>query len=68
MKIVLATPLYPPDTEPTALYCELAKRLGQEKHHQVTIVTYGAPRTNTWVAIIAVDKNKPLSYESLILR
>lgn len=62
MKIILATPLYPPDTEPIALYCkELAKRLAQEKHHQVTVVTYSKlPEQIPGVAIIAVDKNKPL--------
>lgn len=62
MKITLATPLYPPDTEPIALYYkELAKRLSHEKHHQVTVVTYGKlPEKISEVDIVTVDKSKPI--------
>jgi len=60
MHIVLATSLYPPDIEESALYIkELAKRLS--KDNTVTIVTYGyLPEKVSGVNIIAVDKRKPL--------
>ncbi|MHB1117949.1 MAG: glycosyltransferase family protein [Minisyncoccota bacterium] len=57
MKIVLATPLYPPDIEPVALYNkELAKRLTAKKH-KVTIATYSKhPEQIDGVRIITTDK------------
>jgi hypothetical protein len=60
MKLVLATPLYPPDIAAPAPYVkELARRLSQE--HEVTIVTYGRlPEEVPGVRIIAVDKRQPL--------
>ncbi|KKU82076.1 MAG: hypothetical protein UY07_C0004G0021 [Parcubacteria group bacterium GW2011_GWA1_47_8] len=59
MKIVLATPLYPPDTEPIAQYNkELAKRMATQRH-KVTIVTYGKyPEQIEGVSIITTDKRK----------
>ncbi len=60
MKIVLATPLYPPDiAEPAPYVKELAKRLSQK--HEITIVAYGRlPEEVQGVRIIAVDKRRPL--------
>lgn len=60
MKIVIATPLYPPDTAFQATYVkELATRLS--KKHSVTIVTYGhLPELIENVHIRAVDKRYPL--------
>ncbi len=60
MKIVLATPLYPPDTAESALYVkELAGRLS--KSHQVVIVTYGRlPEKIPGVSIVAIDKRQPI--------
>ena len=61
MKILVATPLYPPDVAPSAQYVkELAKRLTAEKH-SVTIVAYARiPEKIPGVKIIAVNKNRPL--------
>jgi len=60
MKIVLATPLYPPDIAPPAPYVkELAKRLAGS--HQVALVTYGKlPEQVAGVSIIAVPKSSML--------
>lgn len=60
MKIVLATPLYPPDiAEPAPYVKELARRLS--KSHRVTVVAYGRlPERIPGVAIIAIDKRRPL--------
>lgn len=60
MRIVLATPLYPPDTaEPAPYIKELARRLS--KKHEVVIVAYGRlPETVEGVRIVTVDKRQPL--------
>ena len=60
MKIVIATPLYPPDIEPVAVYTkELARRLS--KKHEVTIVAYShIPELIPGVAIVCIEKNLPL--------
>lgn len=60
MKIVIATPLYPPDIEPVAVYTkELARRLS--KNHEVTVVAYShIPEQIPGVAIISIEKNLPL--------
>lgn len=62
MRVVIATPLYPPDTAPQAVYVkELARRLSIE--HTVTVVAYGSyPEQIPGVDIIAVSKRhaKPL--------
>jgi len=60
MKIVLATPLYPPDiAEPAPYIKELATRLARE--HDVHIVTYGRyVEPIDGVRITAVDKRDPL--------
>ena len=59
MKIVLVTPLYPPDTaEPAPYIKELAGHLSTQ--HDVTIVTYGhLPEEVSGVRIIAVSKRQP---------
>ena len=60
MKIVVATPLYPPDiAEPAPYSKEAARRLAQK--HDVTVVAYGrllekAPR----VKVVSVSKQHPL--------
>ena len=60
MKILILSPLYPPDIAIPAPYVkELAKRL--KDTHEVTILTYGRiPETIDGVKIHAVDKRLPL--------
>ena len=60
MKIVLATPLYPPDiAEPAPYVKELARRLAPD--HQVTVLAYGRlPEKVPGVTIVAADKRHPL--------
>lgn len=59
MRLVIATPLYPPDTAPQAVYVkELAKRLSMQ--HSVTVVAYGSyPEEIPGVHLIAVSKRQP---------
>jgi hypothetical protein len=61
MRILIATPLYPPDiAEPAPYAKELAGRLG--KDHAVTIVTYGDhPESIKGVTIRIVSKRYPLA-------
>ena len=56
MKIVVASPLYPPDIATPAPYVkELARRLS--KDHNVSILTYGRlPEVLSGVSITAIDK------------
>lgn len=58
MKIVIVSPLYPPDTASAAVYTkELAKRLS--RRHETAILTYSRiPEKITGVHIAAVDKRK----------
>ncbi|OGY93814.1 MAG: hypothetical protein A2406_00435 [Candidatus Komeilibacteria bacterium RIFOXYC1_FULL_37_11] len=60
MKIIVATPLYPPEGERIAVYSrQLAKNLGAK--HQVTVLTYGykiEPINN--LQVVVIDKTKPL--------
>ena len=60
MKIVVTTPLYPPDIEEEAAYSkEAAKRLA-EKHH-VTVVAYTRlPEKIPGVEVISVSKRQPI--------
>lgn len=60
MKILLVTPLYPPDIADPAPYVkELASRL--EKDHEVTILAYNhIPEPIDGVEIITVEKNRML--------
>ncbi len=71
MKVVVATPLYPPDiAEPAPYVKELARRLSKEPESSKTggqsqtklvIVTYGSlPEKIDGVDIITVNKNQPL--------
>ena len=69
MRIILATPLYPPDIAFPAPYIkELAKRLAGkgtlvDSKYEVTIVTYSdIPEEIPGVRILAVSKHKPLIY------
>lgn len=59
MKIILVTPLYPPDiAEPSSYVKELASRLKTE--HEITILTYGKlPEKIPGVKIVAIDKSLP---------
>ena len=61
MKIVLATPLYPPDVaEPAPYIKELAKHLA-DGMHEVTVVAYSyLPEKIPGVHIVVVNKRKPL--------
>ena len=65
MKIVLATPLYPPDVyEPAPYVKELARRLA--KSHEVTIVAYGRlPEQVPGVRIVPIRKERPLPFRLL---
>lgn len=65
MKIVLATPLYPPDVAWPAPYTkELARRLSPT--HTISVVTYGdLPEKVSGVAITAVSKRQPLALRLL---
>lgn len=60
MKILITTPLYPPDiAEPAPHVKELAKRL--KSNHGVSILTYGNfPEKINSVEILATSKQKPL--------
>lgn len=60
MRILIATPLYPPDIAPSAPYVkELASRLSN--HHDVTVLAYGhIPEHIQKVRIITVSKRAPL--------
>ena len=60
MRIILATPLYPPDVAQPAPYVkELATRLREV--HTVTVVAYGhLPEKIDGVHIVVVSKNRPL--------
>lgn len=60
MKILIATPLYPPDVaEPAPYVKELATRLMRE--HSVTILAYNhIPEEIPGVRIVTIEKNKPL--------
>jgi len=60
MKIVIATPLYPPEiAEPAPYVKELTQRLA--KKHQINIVIYGhLPEKVPGVSFICVDKRLPL--------
>ena len=60
MKIVIATPFFPPDIGEQALYVkELSKRLSYS--HDVTVVTYARlPEKVEGVSFVSVDKRRPL--------
>lgn len=60
MKIVIASPLYPPDiAEPAPYVKELAKRLATR--HQITILIFGTlPEKVPGVTIIPISKRLPL--------
>lgn len=60
MKIVIATPLYPPDLAEPAIYVkELAARL--RTLHDVTVVTYAyIPKKIEGVHIVTTSKQRPL--------
>ena len=60
MKLVIATPLYPPDTAPSASYVkELSARLSPS--HQVSIVLYGhLPEYVAGVRYVCSDKRHTL--------
>lgn len=60
MKIVLGAPLYPPEVTESAAYVkELAGRLSGS--HDVSVVAYAhLPESVPGVAIVAVDKRRPL--------
>lgn len=60
MRIVLATPLYPPEITDAAAYAkELARRLS--KDHEVTVVAYAhLPEPIPGVTVVAIEKRRPL--------
>jgi len=62
MRIVIAAPFYPPDTEDMAVYAkELAENLA--KRHDVSVVTYARlPEESSGVRIYSVNKRLPLIF------
>lgn len=68
MRIVLATPLYPPEIADVAAYAkELARRLS--KDHEVTVVTYAhLPEPISGVTVVAIEKHRPLLVRLLSFR
>ena len=59
MRILIATPLYPPEVADAAVYAkELSRRLS--KDHEVTVVAYThLPEELPGVRVIAVEKRQP---------
>ena len=59
MRILIATPLYPPEVADAAVYAkELARRLS--KDHEVTVVAYThLPEELPGVRVVAVEKRQP---------
>ena len=68
MRIILVSPLYPPDVAFPAPYVkELAKRLSNIPGYTVTIVTYAdIPEEVAGVKILSVSKHRPLYYRVLM--
>lgn len=61
MKIVIGTPLYPPDIAQPAPYVkELGNRLAQAGHSIVIVAYAHLPEKIPGVKIIAINKNQPL--------
>lgn len=60
MKIILATPLYPPETESLAVYTKkLAQRL--QENHQVTVVAYADQVEKiSGLKLLKANKHQPL--------
>ncbi len=67
MRLLIVTPLYPPDIAPLAVYVkELAKRL--TGHAEVTIIAYAhIPEKIEGVRIIAIPKNVLLPFRLIAL-
>ncbi len=59
MRILIATPLYPPEVADAAVYAkELARRLA--KDHEITVVTYAhLPEELLNVRVVTVEKRQP---------
>jgi len=62
MRIVIASPLYPPDVAPSATYSkEVAAHLS--KSHEVTVLTYGhLPEEIKGVTTVSINKRQPLLF------
>lgn len=60
MKIVIATPLYPPDIAPPAIYVKHLTEL-LSKDCELSVITYGRyPEEISGVNITTIDKKQPL--------
>jgi hypothetical protein len=59
MRILIATPLYPPEVAPAAAYAkELARRLSEQ--HQVMVLAYAhLPEALADVRMISIEKRQP---------
>jgi hypothetical protein len=59
MRVLIVTPLYPPEVADAALYTkELARRLS--KNHEVTVVAYAhLPEEVYGVSVVTIDKRQP---------
>lgn len=59
MRVLIVTPLYPPEVADAALYTkELARRLS--KSHKVTVVAYARlPEEVCGISIVTIDKRQP---------
>lgn len=63
MRIVIATPFYPPETEEMAVYAkELAERLAAIGYEVVVVAYARLPEESQGVRIVAVDKHLPLFF------
>jgi len=61
MKIVIATPLYPPETADSAVYIKRLAGLLNDEEYSITIVTYASmPERISGVNIVTTDKYRPL--------
>jgi hypothetical protein len=62
MRLVIATPLYPPDiAEPAPYVKQLARELSRT--HEVTVVLYGKlPEVVDGVRLVAIDKGRSLPF------
>lgn len=59
MRILIATPLYPPEVAPAAAYAkELARRLAE--NHEVAVLAYvHLPETLPGVRVVTIEKRQP---------
>ena len=61
MKIVIATPLYPPEIAESAIYSKKISELLTKEGNETTVITYTKiPEEIVGVKIISINKQMPL--------